>query len=71
MFIAKKKKKNPDSAKQVIRGLYLLSLTKIARATQSIYTECVHPNQLEIDDPNNRKHYKQRPACHRDEHFFF
>ena len=30
-------KKGADSTKQVIRGLYLLSLTKIARATQSIY----------------------------------
>jgi hypothetical protein len=26
---------------------------------------------LEIDDPKNRKHCKQRPAYHRDEQFFF
>jgi hypothetical protein len=33
-----KKKKRADSAKQIIKGLYLLSLTKKAREKQSIYT---------------------------------
>ena len=33
-----KKKKRADLAKKIIKGLYLLSLTKIARETLFIYT---------------------------------
>jgi hypothetical protein len=54
------KKKLADSAKQVIKG-----------KSNTIHRHSVHPNQLEIDDPKSRKHYKQRHACHRDELFYY